>query len=84
MRPRFQRFAVRTSKKMEEFSDIAAQKKKELAEQMKDVSRNFEVGFWDIIELSAFPLCFGSFVVQYYALHIAEALLNLLGRWVLH
>ncbi|KAI3447795.1 hypothetical protein Pfo_004460 [Paulownia fortunei] len=40
--PRFQRFAVRTSKKMEEYSDIAAQKKKELADQMKDVSKNFE------------------------------------------
>ncbi|KAL0451004.1 UNVERIFIED_CONTAM: hypothetical protein Slati_1656800 [Sesamum latifolium] len=73
--PRFQRFAVRTSKKLEEYSDIgdldsmvvmllsipsivsrplvhladffvllhvAAQKKKELAEQLKDASKNFE------------------------------------------
>ncbi|KAL3830184.1 hypothetical protein ACJIZ3_018986 [Penstemon smallii] len=39
---KFQRFAVRTSKKIEEFSDIAAQKKKEIAEQMKDVTKNFE------------------------------------------
>ncbi|XP_073149785.1 uncharacterized protein [Henckelia pumila] len=38
----FQRFAVRTSRRVEEFSDIAAQKKKELAEQMKDVTKNFE------------------------------------------
>ncbi|CAA0827487.1 Unknown protein [Striga hermonthica] len=38
--PRFQRFAVRTSKKMDELSDIAAQKKKDLAEQVKDVSKN--------------------------------------------
>ncbi|KAL0375355.1 UNVERIFIED_CONTAM: hypothetical protein Sradi_3451200 [Sesamum radiatum] len=39
--PRFQRFAVRTSKKLEEYSDIAAQKKKEIAEQLKDASKNF-------------------------------------------
>ncbi|KAL3826128.1 hypothetical protein ACJIZ3_022157 [Penstemon smallii] len=40
--PRFQRFAVRTSKKIEEVSDIAAQKKREFAEQVKDMSKNFE------------------------------------------
>ncbi|KAL8509122.1 hypothetical protein ACS0TY_016350 [Phlomoides rotata] len=40
--PKFQRFAVRTSRKMDELSDIAAQKKKELAEQLKDASKNFE------------------------------------------
>ncbi|XP_073132032.1 uncharacterized protein [Henckelia pumila] len=40
--PTFQRFAVRTSKTMGELSNIAAQKKKELAEQIKDVSKNFE------------------------------------------
>ncbi|XP_073034875.1 uncharacterized protein [Primulina eburnea] len=40
--PSFQRFAVRTSRRIEEFSDIAAQKKKELAEHMKDVTKNFE------------------------------------------
>ncbi|KAG8374431.1 hypothetical protein BUALT_Bualt11G0131100 [Buddleja alternifolia] len=39
---KFQRFAVKTSKTIEQYSDIAAQKKKELAEQMKDVSKNFE------------------------------------------
>ncbi|KAL3638078.1 hypothetical protein CASFOL_018091 [Castilleja foliolosa] len=40
--PKFQRFAVRTSKKMEEMANIAAQKKKEVAEQMKDVSKSIE------------------------------------------
>ncbi|XP_051113855.1 uncharacterized protein LOC127239653 [Andrographis paniculata] len=40
--PKFQRFAVRTSKKMEEISDLAAEKKKEIAEQIKDASKNFE------------------------------------------
>ncbi|KAL6503258.1 hypothetical protein OROHE_023887 [Orobanche hederae] len=39
---RFQRFAVRTSKKLEDLTDIAAQKKKELAEQMKDISQKFD------------------------------------------
>ncbi|XP_047976824.1 uncharacterized protein LOC125219025 [Salvia hispanica] len=39
--PSFQRFAVRTSRKMNEISEIAAQKKKELAEQVKDASKNF-------------------------------------------
>ncbi|EPS69638.1 hypothetical protein M569_05129, partial [Genlisea aurea] len=37
--PRFQLFAVRTSKKIEELSEIALQKKKELTEQLKDASR---------------------------------------------
>ncbi|KAL1543569.1 hypothetical protein AAHA92_20528 [Salvia divinorum] len=41
--PSFQRFAVRTSRKMNEISEIAAQKKKELAEQVKDASKNFGV-----------------------------------------
>ncbi|KAH6798360.1 UvrABC system C protein [Perilla frutescens var. hirtella] len=41
--PRFQRFAVRTSKKIDSLAEIAAKKKKELAEQMKDVSKNIEV-----------------------------------------
>ncbi|PIN18069.1 hypothetical protein CDL12_09264 [Handroanthus impetiginosus] len=40
--PKFQRFAVRTSKKIDEFTDIASQKRKEIAEQVKDVSKNFE------------------------------------------
>ncbi|KZV49656.1 hypothetical protein F511_29041 [Dorcoceras hygrometricum] len=40
--PGFQRFAVRTSKKMEELSELAAQTKKELAEQIRDASKNFE------------------------------------------
>ncbi|KAG6596336.1 hypothetical protein SDJN02_09065 [Cucurbita argyrosperma subsp. argyrosperma] len=38
----FQRFAVRTSKQIEDISTKAAQKKQELAEQMKDLSKNFE------------------------------------------
>ncbi|GAA0144609.1 hypothetical protein LIER_05010 [Lithospermum erythrorhizon] len=42
--PAFQRFAVRTSKRMEDLSSIAAQKKKEIAEQIKDLSKNIEVG----------------------------------------
>ncbi|KAG9147918.1 hypothetical protein Leryth_003514 [Lithospermum erythrorhizon] len=40
--PAFQRFAVRTSKRMEDLSSIAAQKKKEIAEQIKDLSKNIE------------------------------------------
>ncbi|KAK9291065.1 hypothetical protein L1049_009251 [Liquidambar formosana] len=40
--PSFQRFAVRTSKRMEDISTMAAQKKQELAEQVKDLSKNFE------------------------------------------
>ncbi|KAK4418903.1 hypothetical protein Salat_2303100 [Sesamum alatum] len=40
--PRFQRFAVRTSKKLEDCSD---QKKKEIAEQLKDASKNLRIGF---------------------------------------
>ncbi|XP_022145531.1 uncharacterized protein LOC111014959 [Momordica charantia] len=38
----FQRFAVRTSKQIEDISNKAAQKKQELAEQVKDLSKNFE------------------------------------------
>ncbi|KAK9073078.1 hypothetical protein SSX86_007400 [Deinandra increscens subsp. villosa] len=38
----FQRFAVRTSKSMEEMSNIAAKKRQEIAEQVKEMSRNFE------------------------------------------
>ncbi|KAA8517773.1 hypothetical protein F0562_015266 [Nyssa sinensis] len=40
--PAFQRFAVRTSKRIEDISSKAAQKKQELAEQMKDLSKNLE------------------------------------------
>ncbi|KAK9126700.1 hypothetical protein Scep_015546 [Stephania cephalantha] len=40
--PSFQRFAVRTSKRMEELSNIAARKRQELAEQVKDLSKNLE------------------------------------------
>ncbi|KAL4557919.1 hypothetical protein LXL04_036113 [Taraxacum kok-saghyz] len=39
----FQRFAVKTSKSMEEMSSIAAKKRQEIAEQVKEMSRNFEV-----------------------------------------
>ncbi|KAI3805733.1 hypothetical protein L1987_21618 [Smallanthus sonchifolius] len=38
----FQRFAVRTSKSMEEMSSLAAKKRQEIAEQVKEMSRNFE------------------------------------------
>ncbi|GMP85894.1 hypothetical protein CsSME_00038884 [Camellia sinensis var. sinensis] len=41
--PAFQRFAVRTSKRIEDLSIKAAQTKRELTEQVKDLSRNFEV-----------------------------------------
>ena len=40
--PAFQRFAVRTSKRIEEISSKAVQKRQELAEQVKDLSKNFE------------------------------------------
>ncbi|KAL8262354.1 hypothetical protein R6Q59_026403 [Mikania micrantha] len=38
----FQRFAVKTSKSMEEMSSLAAKKRQEIAEQVKEISRNFE------------------------------------------
>ncbi|KAJ9180558.1 hypothetical protein P3X46_008782 [Hevea brasiliensis] len=40
--PAFQRFAVRTSRKIEDISNIAEKKRQELAEQMKDFSKNME------------------------------------------
>ncbi|KAI8013682.1 hypothetical protein LOK49_LG05G00241 [Camellia lanceoleosa] len=40
--PAFQRFAVRTSKRIENISNMAAQKKQEFADQMKDLLTNFE------------------------------------------
>nr|TKR90241.1 hypothetical protein D5086_0000236210 [Populus alba] len=40
--PAFQRFAVRTSRRIDDISNTAAKKKKELAEQVKDLSKNFE------------------------------------------
>ncbi|KAJ4704404.1 Copper chaperone SCO1/SenC [Melia azedarach] len=40
--PAFQRFAVRTSRRIEDISNKAVQKRQELAEQMKDFSKNFE------------------------------------------
>ncbi|XXG85877.1 hypothetical protein AAC387_Pa11g0885 [Persea americana] len=40
--PTFQRFAVRTSKTIEDISTKALEKRRELAEQMKDLSKNFE------------------------------------------
>ncbi|KAL0309984.1 UNVERIFIED_CONTAM: hypothetical protein Sradi_5940700 [Sesamum radiatum] len=52
--PRFQRFAVRTSKKLEEYSDIAAQKKREIAEQLKDASKNFEIMMMILVKLAFF------------------------------
>ncbi|XP_015897210.1 uncharacterized protein LOC107430851 [Ziziphus jujuba] len=38
----FQRFAVRTSKRIEDISSIAEKKKQQLSEQMKDLAKNFE------------------------------------------
>ncbi|KAG9453492.1 hypothetical protein H6P81_006396 [Aristolochia fimbriata] len=38
--PAFQRFAVRTSKSIEDASSLAARKKEEIAEQIKEMSRN--------------------------------------------
>ncbi|KAJ6913312.1 hypothetical protein NC651_015735 [Populus alba x Populus x berolinensis] len=40
--PAFQRFAVRTSRRIDDISNIAAKKKQELAEQMKDLSKNID------------------------------------------
>ncbi|CAK7343878.1 unnamed protein product [Dovyalis caffra] len=40
--PAFQRFAVRTSRRIDDISVMAAKKKQELAEQMKDLSKNIE------------------------------------------
>ncbi|KAM2891900.1 hypothetical protein COP2_010130 [Malus domestica] len=42
----FQRFAVKTSKRIEDIQNIAA-KKEQLAEQMKDFSKNMEDSFKD-------------------------------------
>ncbi|XP_004302629.1 PREDICTED: uncharacterized protein LOC101307410 [Fragaria vesca subsp. vesca] len=38
----FQRFAVRTSKQMDELSNLAAKKKEQLAKQMEDISESFK------------------------------------------
>ncbi|CAN6576116.1 hypothetical protein ACFX13_010062 [Malus domestica] len=43
----FQRFAVKTSKRIEDIQNIAAKKKEQLAEQMKDFSKNMEDSFKD-------------------------------------
>ncbi|KAG2686040.1 hypothetical protein I3760_10G156900 [Carya illinoinensis] len=40
--PAFQRFAVRTSRRIEEVSSKAAQKQQELADRVKDLSKDFE------------------------------------------
>ncbi|KAH7658905.1 hypothetical protein IHE45_17G120200 [Dioscorea alata] len=40
--PTFQRFAVRTSKAIEEVSNKAAQVREEIVEQMKDASKNVD------------------------------------------
>ncbi|KAF3776065.1 hypothetical protein EJ110_NYTH49181 [Nymphaea thermarum] len=40
--PAFQRFAVRTSKTLEDISVKANKKRQELAEQIKEASRNFD------------------------------------------
>ncbi|XP_068668914.1 uncharacterized protein [Aristolochia californica] len=40
--PTFQRFAVRTSKRIEDVSSLAARKKEEIAEHVKDMSKNFD------------------------------------------
>ncbi|PKU72210.1 hypothetical protein MA16_Dca006803 [Dendrobium catenatum] len=41
--PTFQRFAVRTSKTLQDLSIKAEQTKQEVAEQIKEASRNFDV-----------------------------------------
>ncbi|XP_049374945.1 uncharacterized protein LOC125840008 [Solanum verrucosum] len=38
----FQRFAVRTSKRIDDISKIAVQTKRKIADQIKDASKNFE------------------------------------------
>ncbi|XP_039142579.1 uncharacterized protein LOC120279956 [Dioscorea cayenensis subsp. rotundata] len=40
--PAFQRFAVRTSKAIEEVTNKAAQVREEIVEQMKDASKNVD------------------------------------------
>ncbi|WCJ28049.1 hypothetical protein M5689_009758 [Euphorbia peplus] len=40
--PAFQRFAVRTSRRIEDVSKLAAKKKQDLAEQLKDISNNMD------------------------------------------
>ncbi|RYR29766.1 hypothetical protein Ahy_B01g054274 [Arachis hypogaea] len=40
--PAFQRFAVRTSKQIENISKQAVQKRQELTGQIKDISKNME------------------------------------------
>ncbi|XP_019243237.1 PREDICTED: uncharacterized protein LOC109223396 [Nicotiana attenuata] len=40
--PAFQRFAVRSSRRMEDLSKMAQQKRQELASKVEDVSKNFE------------------------------------------
>ncbi|XP_010264602.1 PREDICTED: uncharacterized protein LOC104602571 [Nelumbo nucifera] len=40
--PAFQRFAVRTSKRIEDISNMAAQKRQVLKEQLQDLSKNLE------------------------------------------
>ncbi|ESW12247.1 hypothetical protein PHAVU_008G096700 [Phaseolus vulgaris] len=40
--PAFQRFAVRTSRRIEDISNKAIQKRQELSEQIKDISKNME------------------------------------------
>ncbi|KAF9680052.1 hypothetical protein SADUNF_Sadunf06G0079900 [Salix dunnii] len=40
--PAFQRFAVKTSRRIDDISNLAAKKKQELAEQVKDLSKNID------------------------------------------
>ena len=40
--PAFQRFAVRTSKQLEEVSNVAVRKRQEIAEKVKNLSEEFE------------------------------------------
>ncbi|XP_065854772.1 uncharacterized protein [Euphorbia lathyris] len=40
--PAFQRFAVRTSRRIEDISKLAEKKKQELAEQVKDITKNMD------------------------------------------
>uniref|UniRef100_A0A6N2KLM3 Uncharacterized protein n=5 Tax=Salix TaxID=40685 RepID=A0A6N2KLM3_SALVM len=47
--PAFQRFAVKTSRRIDDISNLAAKKKQELAEQVKDLSKNIDVSMEMVI-----------------------------------
>ncbi|XVE76571.1 hypothetical protein DITRI_Ditri12bG0184200 [Diplodiscus trichospermus] len=55
--PAFQRFAVRTSKKIEDISSTAARKRQELAEQMKELTKNMEITISVGVEFKSLTIC---------------------------